>query len=375
MSTRHAHEGTGHGRAYLHAQERSGDPTRTKTVRRTYARRLRGAFGRINAAIREGIVQKDVLGLSNDRLQADVGLTAEVDLPPDLSTFDEAERIRRFEDWLDEAMDSEVLEVIDRDGNRFIRRAYERALKDADVNLERAGIPVNDVPPVETALQVPVHERRLQALFARNYAELDGITDEVARQVTRELADGISEGVGSREMARRITDRVSTIGKTRATTLARTEVINSYSEATLTRYEELDVEEVVIRAEISTAGDNRVCPVCRALEGQTQEKTLTVQGVREETFRFDPDDPDVIDSLRGEYSKKPPLHPQCRCLILPVASSTASAAYRERPEAYVSLFAAGAFRGRVDPAQLVDTSDDDVYELVARHGTGQPLAG
>lgn len=375
MSAGHSHDGTGHGRVQLHAQERSGDPTRTKTVRRTYGQRLRGAFARINTAIREGIVENDVLGLSDAGLQADVGLTAEVDLPPDLSTFDEGERIRRFEDWLDEAMDSEVLDVIDRDGNRFIEHAYERALKDADVNLERAGIAVNDAPAVEAALQVPVHERKLQALFARNYAELDGITDEVARQVTRELADGMGEGVNPREMARRITDRVDKIGKTRATTLARTEVINAYSEATLTRFEELDVEEVVIRAEISTAGDGRVCPVCQALEGQTQEDTLTIEGVREETFRFDPDDSEIVDSLRGQYRKKPPIHPQCRCVILPVGSATARAAYRERPEAYLSLFAAGAFRRRVDPGQLVDADDDDVHELVARHGNGPPVAG
>ena len=75
-------------------------------------------------------------------------------------------------------------------------------------------------------------------------------------------------------------------------TLARTEVINAYTEGTLDSYERLGVEEVQGRAEWSTAGDDRVCPQCAGMEG-------AVFTIRE---------------ARGLI----PLHPNCRCAWLPV---------------------------------------------------------
>ncbi|AXR78995.1 minor capsid protein [Natrarchaeobaculum sulfurireducens] len=339
----------------------SEDPTKTKTIRETYGQRLRGAFGRINTAIRERVTEDDIFGLEDTYLTDDeidqlLETFAGVDGPPDLSTIDPGERVERFEAWLDEAMDSEVLEVIDRDENVWIRRAYERGVEDADSNLKRAGVSAGAATEAADVVEMPVHERKLHVLFARNYAELDGICDAVAQQVTRELADGLAEGVNPREMARRLTDRVDKIGKTRATVLARTETINAHTQASVERYRQQGVEEVGIEPEVQvqTAGDEAVCEQCAEVASQG---------------------PWELDEFEGsEY--QPAIHPQCRCAVVPVVNEAAASAYLEHPKQFVAMLRAGAFvadsRERYEALAAAD--DDGAEELVAHFSPQQTAA-
>jgi SPP1 gp7 family putative phage head morphogenesis protein len=334
------------------------DPTGTKTIRQTYAQRLRGAFGRINAAIREAVIEDDIFGLREEDLEdhelqelletfadARQELRA-IDKPPDLSTIPPGDRVAEFEQWLDDVQESEVLEVIDRDENVWIRRAYERGVEDADTNLRQAGASIAQ-EEASGIIQAPVHERRLQVLFSRNYAELDGITDVVSQQVTRELADGLAEGVSPTEIGRRITDRVDKIGKTRATTLARTEVMYSHSEATLQRYDQQGVEQVGIEPElrIQTAADHAVCDKCQEAAEQG---------------------PWELEEIRGsEY--QPPLHPNCRCAILPLVNDAAAKAMDNHAAEFVAIFQAGTFAedDRYYEA-LAEADADEAAELTAR---------
>ena len=183
-----------------HLTAQKEDPTQTKTIRETYASRIRGRFGALSAAIREGVISDDVLGLRTgapttdaDRLTDTFAELEAIDAPPDLSTLSEAEQI-----------------------------------------------------------------------------------------------------------ARRLTDRVDKIGKTRATAFARTESINAHTTATLQRYEQLGVEEVGVEPEvrIETAGDAAVCEQCQDAAGRG---------------------PWPIDEFR-QSPYRPPLHVNCRCTVLPVVS-------------------------------------------------------
>jgi len=327
------------------ARQGQTDPTRTKTLRRTYAQRLRGAFARINTEIRRGVRDRDVLGLGDGDDGEQLNIIADVSELPDLATLSPAEQMERFEAWLESAMESEVMAVIERDDNRFVRRAYERGLKDGKTRLRQAGLGVDDIPDIGTSFRLAVHEETLQALFARNYSELQGITDKVSQQVTRVLADGIGEGVGPDEMASRITDRVDSIGKTRATVMARPETINTYTQAWLNRYERAGVEQVGAQVEFLTAGDSRVCPQCRALAGDTFS----------------------IDEARGKI----PVHPQCRCTWIPVVGEAAAAAYTQHPTAFQTLFAAGTFAGPTGQQRyeaLATASASTATQLVAQAG-------
>ena len=54
----------------------------------------------------------------------------------------------------------------------------------------------------------------------------------------------------------------------------------------------------------------------RELDADVAEFSVT-DGELPETFEYDADE-DEPDSLGGECPVKPPVHPQCRCAILPV---------------------------------------------------------
>lgn len=278
MSTQH-----GHSHDALSRQ----DPTGTLTIRRQYAQRLRGAYDRINAVIREYVEEEDILGLGRDAL---------VTPPSDFSFETDDAKLEGFEEWLNQAQEEEVLTVISRNDNRFIQRAYEKGIRDADRRLYQAGADIDPVDGVAAreVMRVPIHERKLQLIYSRNYRQLDGITNAVDQEVSRVLSEGLAEGRNPRDTGREIRDRIDKIGKTRSTTLARTETINAHAESTLTRYEQQGIEEVVGKAEFLTAQDDRVCDQCASLEGNTYD----------------------IDDARGVI----PQHPRCRCTWIPVVS-------------------------------------------------------
>lgn len=333
------------GRQHLHAATAGGqDPTRTKTIRKRYGQRLRGAYGRINAAIREAVIQRDIFNLRDDDTPQLVGA---VNLPVTFGFGTDPEKVEQFEAWLREAEESEVLEVIDRGSNQYVRRAYERGVSSADSDALRVGVNVPETE-VHTVVELPQHRRELELLYTRNFTELDGITRAVDQEVSRVLTEGLAAGENPTTMARDITGRIDAIGKTRATVLARTEVIRAHAAGTLTRYDQLGVDGVTVRAEFQTAGDNRVCPRCLALEGRVY----------------------TIEEARGVV----PVHPQCRCAWIPVGPQDAAAAAVEaHPDAYQWLHAAGALAGPQAESRLEALASTDragAAELVAQAVAG-----
>jgi len=75
--------------------------------------------------------------------------------------------------------------------------------------------------------------------------------------------------------------------------IARTETIWAYNEAALNMFESAGVEGVALDVEWSTAGYG-VCEKCQELEGQ------------------------VYSIEEARKSHHPPLHPNCRCALIPV---------------------------------------------------------
>lgn len=292
------------------------DPTGTSTLRKRYAQKLRASFSEINTAIRDGIIQDDVFGLQIDALAE----------PPnkDFRFLSDPRKRERFEEWLKNAIDEGPLEVIQRGENTYIRSAYQRGLQDAQDALRQAGFDVPD-ENIEDIFNQGVHRQSLDSLYTRNFELLEGITAEMSNQIGEELAAGFAAGENPRKIARRITDRVDKIGKTRATTLARTEIINAHNEANLNRFEDMGVGRVTIQAEFLTAQDDRVCPLCASLEGRQETYSIqearegTWEPTREEINRFIPAETNP-DQFLGEFSLSPPIHPNCRCRWLPVTS-------------------------------------------------------
>jgi len=315
------------------ADAHANDPSKTTTIQRSYARKLRGRFANIRAEIRRGIEERDVLGIEGsaddgvsisdilagdevpddvqDRfvdLLADQEYGAARDLveqlagdfdPDDLVgrdfDFDQmASKHEEFMSWLREQQEAGVLEVIDNGDNTYVRKAYERGIRNQHNWMEDAA----DGVDATQAFEQPIHQDRLSLLYERNFEALRGITDDVSREISRELAEGLAEGVSPGEIASRLTDRVDSIGRTRATTLARTEVMYSHNEASISEAERLvgsDVE-LEVESEVSTAGDSHVCEICEPWDG----RRLSPKEARE---------------------VGPPFHPRCRCVTRTVVDS------------------------------------------------------
>ncbi|MWG34830.1 phage head morphogenesis protein [Halomarina oriensis] len=263
------------------------DPTQSKTLRERYARKLRGRYAAINTELRAGVRDRDAFGLSSDG----EALARDIDRIPSYRFETDDRKHAEFMAWLRQQLDNGVLQTIGQGENEYVRTAYEKSIRHADAALDEQGL---DVPEggLQAAFNAPIHEDALALLYQRNYEGLKGINEEVAKQISRTLAEGFSQGYSPRKMAAELTDRIDSIGKTRATTLARTEVINAHAEGTLNRYEQAGVEQVTADVEFLTAQDRRVCAVCASLGGS----------------RY------TIGEARGVI----PVHPRCRCAWLPV---------------------------------------------------------
>lgn len=116
----------------------------------------------------------------------------------------------------------------------------------------------------KASLRMPLDKNALNALKLRSLTNLQGLTDDMGKQIMQTITDGMLRGDGSREIARRISERVD-VSQSRARTIARTESMTAFRQGANKRYEQQGVTEV----EWSYAGeDGRVCPECRALNGR-----------------------------------------------------------------------------------------------------------
>jgi len=292
-------------------RELSTDPTNTEGIRGRFLREIRQRFKQLRGRIRKVVgYAEDRLNLKQDAALAD---------SEDIERFPTGEgKSRAFLKWLRERLLQGVLEVSSRRAVKngehwsatYIRAAYRRGWENGRQRLQNAGVSTEEV---EEMFNLGVPQRQLRDLYTRTYENLQSVAEEAAPVVRDVLTEGLAEGVNPREMARRLTKEVRTIQRTRAEVLARTEVINSYSEATLDRYDRVGQSGVTVSGEFATADDSRVCPICEAIAGAE----YATGEMREATFTYSAD-ADEADSLGGEYPVKPPVHPQCRCAIYPV---------------------------------------------------------
>jgi SPP1 gp7 family putative phage head morphogenesis protein len=284
-----------------YTRDGSYGPTRTKTVTQRFEQNLRGALRRINAAIKRAVIEEDIFGLANDGTD-----TLAVDSPPPLRTENNARKTVLFIQWLREQLDTGLLEVVQRNENPYIRSAYAQGIRLATSQLQERGIDPATVDIAEIVEQGNFN-RGLQVLFTRTYDFLEDTADELVREVRDELMEGFSRGESPREMADRISDRVDSVGKSRATMIARTEIIHAHSEAAVQRYEDVserqDANIGLRHVGRLTANDARVCPACRRLE----DSVFTFDEFRSATFEF-----------RGTvYRVGIPSHPHGRCAPMP----------------------------------------------------------
>jgi len=302
-----------------YTRDGSGGPTPTTTAQKRFAQRLRGVLSRINARLREAIIDNDLFNLRDEALVDDV--------PDRVFDFPTSRaKITGFLRWLRNQLDEKLLTVVGEDNNQFIRQAYLAGVRNVHNQLSETGV-VFERPELDDLVTRPLHATELRTLAQRTYENLQSVRDDVAQGVRDELLDGFRDGQNPREIARSLTDRVDSIGKHRATMIARSEVMNAYSEGTLRRTEELNRDTgagiSVAHGEWDAAMDTRTCPFCRALDGVD----LTPSEMRSNAVQF-----------RGSvYRLKPPAHPNGRCNTRVMPGSRPEGSLSERLPAEINL--------------------------------------
>ncbi len=305
------------------------DPTRTLTLRTQFASQMAKRFRELRGVVRRAIIDQDCFGLTTqDPFSVFIKTYANMTIP-DYKAFAfprSSDKVEAFMRWLVEQQDKGILEVTGsvQAGkgveavwtNKYIHTGYQKGIVRARQELRKRGYRSrsgDEIPALETPGQIsaafnqPIHADRVGLLYSRTFSDLRGITAAMDTQISRVLAQGIADGLPPRQLAKLLTATISgpvgdlgltdTLGRfipaeRRAKILARTEIIRAHHVATIQEYRNYEVEGVKVKAEWTTAGDGRVCPDCEALEGNVY----------------------TLDVIEGMI----PLHPQCRCIALPV---------------------------------------------------------
>jgi SPP1 gp7 family putative phage head morphogenesis protein len=300
------------------------DPTRTTSLRNAFAGQLKKRFRELRGVIRQAIIDRDCFGLR----QSGTRITALQLTPPPEGAFAfvrSQDKVDAFMRWLREQIDRGLLqttripqlgEAIEEPWtNLYVQDSYKRGVIRARYELDKAGFNVPTLEftgGIEASMSTSFHIDRVGVLFTRVFSELRGITSAMDQQISRVLAQGIIDGDGPALLARKLNAVISgmklgdlgitdTLGRfipaeRRAVIIARTEVIRAHHQATIQEYMNWEVEGVTVRAEWSTAGDNRVCPECVAMEGNVYPLDVVMNMI--------------------------PAHPQCRCMALPYKAPT-----------------------------------------------------
>jgi SPP1 gp7 family putative phage head morphogenesis protein len=210
------------------------------------------------------------------------------------------EKVRAFKGWLKAQLATLIAGQTERQlWELYVRQAFE---KGAGRSFDEASKPfLKDQTKLDfyrgskqqflrDSFRRPVSVERVQMLAGRSFDDLTNVTHDMSTRMTRSLVDGLIQGKGANELVKDLGDEVD-LGRARAATIARTEVIRAHAEGQLTALEELGVEEVGVAVEFANADDDLVCPECDALEG-------------------------VVLSVEEAHGVIP-VHPNCRCCFEP----------------------------------------------------------
>jgi len=212
------------------------------------------------------------------------------------------EKLQKFQEWLRRQLQQflvgrtqeELWRVYTEQGvKKGAARSFEDArgiekLKDAGTALAFYAGTKEEF--LRSSFRQPESVSKIQLLASRTFTDLKNVTEDMATRMSRTLVDGLTAGQGPRQIAVKL-DADLDIGRTRALTIARTEIIRAHAEGQLLALEQLGVQEVGAMVEWSTAGDERVCPLCKPLEGVVLK----------------------LDEAKGML----PRHPNCRCAWVP----------------------------------------------------------
>lgn len=281
------------------------DPTRTTTLRRAFGRDILRRFELLRWDVVDFIVTNDALGL--EKRKSFVVLAQP--RPRQFEFYQDPDKLRAFNDWFAEQVRARVFSV--REGVRgdpwtakYANSAYKQGLTNAFLGSKEFQRVLSQS---ENIGQLSVEEflrdsfatrerlSKARMLATRSFEQLKGVTATMGSQMNQILAQGILEGKNPKQIGKEMSAKIKGLSRSRATLIAQTEIIRAHAEGQLDAFKEMGVEELRVNVEYTTVGDDRVCPICRPLEGRVFS----------------------IESARGVI----PQHPRCRCSWTPTDRS------------------------------------------------------
>lgn len=233
------------------------DPTRTKTVRDQYARKMRKLIKWYGLEAKDGLIQFRTYAGTPEPFQMD---------------------LQDYTDYI-RGLNGSMLEqgqvIID----DTMPRVYTSGGDFANVVVGKGGV-VGGMGAVDP--------RAIAAINTANLSAWEGVTNEMSKQIIREISDGMRLGEGMKTITRRIDDRVKHIGLTRTDFMCRTEVVRAFNIGAEDRYKQYGATKLIW---IAAVGDDRTCDECEARSG------------------------DIFDISSSHI--RPPLHVNCRCSVAP----------------------------------------------------------
>ena len=285
------------------------DPTRTKMLRASFERELRKRYARLRAEIVKLVQYEDAFGLTTlsifnedqDGLRVLTPSVATI-LNQRFSFVSSSEKVVAYQDWIKNQYDGMVLPTDDAYWEKYIANGYEkgagRAFDDtykarramAGSQEQMAYYQGTKEQFLQDAFGNPAAMDKVKLLAGRTLTDLQGVNSLMATQMSQVLVDGLTQGVGAIALSKSLMDIVGG-NEYRAMRIARTEIIRAHAEGQLDALEKMGVEDVGVMVEWSSAGDDRVCPLCQDLDGVVLK----------------------IAEARGII----PRHPNCRCCHVP----------------------------------------------------------
>ena len=293
------------------------DPTHTLALRNAFAKNMNSRFDELSVVVTKSVKINDCFGLRKPEL---VFHQMTPSLPEAFNFSRSSQKVDAFMSWLDSQVKKGILSInmYEQVGqsinsawtNMYIEDSYKRGISRARYEMQALGLSVPSLDStggINGALNNSFHIDRLGLLFTRVFSDLKGITANMDSIISRILAQGIADGDGPALLARKLVSAINgsgagdlgitdTVGrfipaKRRAMMLARTEIIRAHHLANIQEYRNWGLLNIIVKAEFTTAGDDRVCSKCASLDG----KIFTL---------------DEIENMI-------PMHTDCRCIALP----------------------------------------------------------
>lgn len=156
-------------------------------------------------------------------------------------------------------------------------------------------------------LDEPYMPTDIRKLIARNVRKFAGsMLDTEKEKLTEIISNGIKEGLSVPQIKTNINEAFEKLNKVQAERITRTEVIKASNMAAVDAWEQSGVVEA---KQWLTAEDDRVDPSCAFMNGK-------IIGLSDNYI----DKGGELLGTKYEYDNipEPPLHPNCRCVVLPV---------------------------------------------------------